>query len=278
MEENCELNFLSNGKKIIFIYIFVFVVVMILNEKVCFSDNSIVFDFNTSHTLCLQNDRNCSNINSLKLEKTMVIDGMELSSQGKYILSEDILKNDHYFIYLVNKKTTLPKEYKPSDLRKVNIPFTNSKTMEMCMRDEAASALEKLYKDALKDGIYLKGVSGYRSYSLQNKIFSYNVSTKGFKESTKYSAKAGESEHQTGLAVDLSCRSINYLLEDTFAETEEGKWLQDNCYKYGFILRYPKGKEHVTGYEYEPWHIRYVGKELAQYLIENNLTLDEFYS
>lgn len=270
--------FILNRKKNIFTYIFVFVVVIMINKRVCFSEENINFDFNNSHTLCLQNDKNCANINSLKLEKTTILGDMELSSQGKYMLSNEILKDDHFFIYLVNKKTTLPKEYKPSDLRKVNIPFTNSKYMEMCMREEAASALEKLYKDAKDDDIYLKGVSGYRSYSLQNEIFSYNVSTKGFKESTKYSAKAGESEHQTGLAVDVSCKSINYLLEDTFAETDEGIWIQENCYKYGFILRYPKGKEKVTGYEYEPWHIRYVGKDLAQYLTENDLTLDEFYN
>ena len=82
---------------------------------------------------------------------------------------------------------------------------------------------------------------------------------------------AGTSEHQTGLAIDISCSSIQGMLSDKFADTKEGKWVSDNCYKYGFIIRYPKNKSNVTGYGYEPWHIRYVGKELAKYLYDNNI-------
>jgi hypothetical protein len=92
-----------------------------------------------------------------------------------------------------------------------------------------------------------------------------------------YSAAPGNSEHQTGLAIDVSCKSINFGLTNSFASTPEGLWLKDNCWRFGFILRYPKDKEHITGYAYEPWHIRYVGVPLAYYLYNNNLTLEEYY-
>ena len=88
---------------------------------------------------------------------------------------------------------------------------------------------------------------------------------------------AGTSEHQTGLAIDISCPTMNGILTDKFGETKEGKWVAENSYKYGFIVRYPKNKSNITGYGYEPWHIRYVGTELAKYLFDNNITLDEYY-
>lgn len=92
----------------------------------------------------------------------------------------------------------------------------------------------------------------------------------------KYSAKPGMSEHQTGLAIDLSTPSIKNELVEKFDTTKEGIWLRDNCYKYGFIIRYPKSKEDITGYAYEPWHVRYVGKEVAQEIYDKALTLEEY--
>uniref|UniRef100_UPI004027E718 D-alanyl-D-alanine carboxypeptidase family protein n=1 Tax=Butyribacter sp. TaxID=2822465 RepID=UPI004027E718 len=145
------------------------------------------------------------------------------------------------------------------------------------MRKAAASALEKLFAGAKEQNISLKGVSAYRSYSRQKEIYNRNVSTKGKKKANQVSAFPGSSEHQTGLTIDVSADSIGCALEQSFGKTIEGKWLASNCYKYGFTIRYPKEKEDITGYSYEPWHIRYVGKNLAKRLYKKKLTLEEYY-
>lgn len=178
----------------------------------------------------------------------------------------------------VNKEYALPKDYKPSELVTPNIYFNLISYDERTqMRPEASEAIELLFQAAEKDGYLLSGVSGYRSYSRQKKIFTNNIVTKGKTHTLKYSAVPGTSEHQTGLAMDISCKSLRYNLLSTFAETPEGKWVADNAHRFGYIIRYAKGKADITGYAYEPWHIRYVGKDLATYLYENDLTLEEYY-
>lgn len=140
-------------------------------------------------------------------------------------------------------------------------------------------ALEDLFR-ALKEeeGLTLYAVSGYRSYTLQYEIYGGHLARgREINETNLYSAAPGKSEHQTGLAMDVSCKSLGYRLVESFANTPEGTWLRENCWRFGFILRYQKGKEHITGYAYEPWHLRYVGVPLAYYLYTNNLTLEEYY-
>lgn len=178
----------------------------------------------------------------------------------------------------VNKEHALPKDYKPDDLVIPNIHFNlltyDERTM---LRAEAAKAIEKLFAAAEKDNCHLAGVSGYRSYARQYKIFTNNIATQGKEHTLQYSAVPGTSEHQTGLSMDVSTKSQNYQLSDKFADSDEGKWLAENAYKYGFIIRYPKDKADITGYAFEPWHIRYVGRGLSYYLYKNKLTLDEYY-
>jgi D-alanyl-D-alanine carboxypeptidase len=178
----------------------------------------------------------------------------------------------------VNKEYCLPKDYKPKNLVTPNIRFDityyDEKTL---MRPEAAKALEKLFAAAEKNGYTLFGVSAYRSFDRQYKIFTNNIATQGKEHTLMYSAVPGTSEHQTGLAIDVSVASLNNKLSDEFADTPEGKWLAHNSYKYGFIIRYTKDKAAITGYAYEPWHIRFVGRGLAYYLYTNQLTLDEYY-
>ena len=125
--------------------------------------------------------------------------------------------------------------------------------------------------DAKALGLNIPLVSGYRSYETQEKLYNKYVKKDGEKKANTYSAKPGESEHQTGLAFDIGS------VDRSFANTIEAKWLAENAYLYGFIIRYPKDKEEITGYNYEPWHLRYVGQELAKYLKKNNLTLEEYY-
>lgn len=179
---------------------------------------------------------------------------------------------------LVNRNYLLPEEYVPEDLVKPNITFSYYGVYEKSyMRKVAATALEKLFAAASEEGIRLKGVSAYRSYSRQKAIYNRNVSTKGEKNANRVSAIPGSSEHQTGLTIDVSASSVGCALEERFGDSTEGKWLAKNSYKYGFIIRYPKGKEDITGYSYEPWHIRYVGKNLAKHLYKKKLTLEEYY-
>ncbi len=174
---------------------------------------------------------------------------------------------------LVNKFNKLSEDYIPDDLEVITLEFNPDGLM---LRHEARLAFEKMCSDAYQEGIYLKAISTYRSYYYQWKIYLKNITPyqsleEYQQERDKVSARPGHSEHQTGLAVDIND------LEQAFEATPEGRWLAENSYQYGFILRYPKGKEEITGYDYEPWHFRYLGNELARSVYFSELTYDEFY-
>lgn len=155
-------------------------------------------------------------------------------------------------ILVVNKTYSLPSTYSPD------------------VDSEASAALMEMFQAAKADGITLEVVSGYRSYERQNTLYNNYVARDGVKAADTYSARAGHSEHQTGLAFDLNS------LEESFGETKEGIWLREHCWEYGFIIRYPKGKEDITGYMYEPWHVRYLGKSTAKSVFESGLCLEEY--
>ncbi|GIN72070.1 hypothetical protein J14TS2_25450 [Bacillus sp. J14TS2] len=180
---------------------------------------------------------------------------------------------------LVNKQYKLPDNYEPDDLVYPDVPFVFSEKIEKRkMRKEAAKALEKMFAGAEKDEIYLAGASGYRSQETQMTVYNNYVNADGKEEADRYSARPGHSEHQTGLAIDLSGISAECVIEDCFADTAEAKWIADHAHEYGFIIRYPKDKENLTGYMYEPWHIRYIGKDLAKEIVEQDITLEEYYN
>lgn len=168
---------------------------------------------------------------------------------------------------IVNKKLALPKDYQPANLDEVN---------GIKLRSHAAKDLKKLLKEAASVNVNLNVISGYRSYSDQASIYDSAVQGFGKTEADKQSARPGYSEHQTGLAVDLGTGSCD--LEVCFGETPAGKWLANNAHKYGFIIRYQKGREHLTGYQYEPWHLRYLGVELASKLMSSDQTLEQYFS
>jgi LAS superfamily LD-carboxypeptidase LdcB len=178
-------------------------------------------------------------------------------------------------ILLVNKKHALPSNYIPSNLINPNVPSADrSKTR---MTPEAAKALEALFAQAKKDNIQLTAISGYRSYARQDEIFSSNVRKYGsVAAANQFSARPGESEHQTGLAMDVSSPSVGNNLTQAYANTREGKWLKENAPKFGFIVRYEKGKEQITGYQFEPWHLRYVGKDASTNIAYRNIVLEEY--
>lgn len=173
------------------------------------------------------------------------------------------------YTQLVNIDHPLACDYVPRDLVAVNIPFDaplgSSKRM-LCR--QAAEAAEELFERSLDMNLCLFGISGYRSYKRQIQL----------NTGSPYVAPPGASEHQTGLALDVSCPAVSLELTESFADTAEGQFLRDYAPLYGFILRYPKGKEKITGYAWEPWHIRYVTKSLALYLSLTGMTLEEYHA
>jgi D-alanyl-D-alanine carboxypeptidase len=181
---------------------------------------------------------------------------------------------------IANKHSQLsPKGYAPSDLVAPNIPLRlTAKDDEMKMRKIAADALKQMYDGAQLEGLKLMVSSGYRSYNFQVSLYNRYVQQQGKAVADSQSARPGFSEHQTGLAVDVEPASRKCEVEACFAKTPEGQWVAMNAYKYGFIVRYQLDKQDVTGYIYEPWHLRYVGKDLAAELHkQNDPTLEEFF-
>lgn len=180
---------------------------------------------------------------------------------------------------LVNKQQALPESYEPKDLVYPNVPFTfTEKIDKRKMRKEAAAALETLFAGAKKDGISLAGVSAYRSYATQKTLYNNYVKQDGEEKAKTYSALPGHSEHETGLAIDVSGSNGKCAAQNCFAVTKEAKWLDSHATEYGFIIRYPDGKESITGYQYEPWHLRYVGTQLSKELAQKNITLEEYFN
>ncbi|WP_017210305.1 M15 family metallopeptidase [Clostridium beijerinckii] len=194
------------------------------------------------------------------------------SSNDKDKLVEVNTANGSEKILLVNEKHGLSGNYTPEGLSIPNIPFSNgSDDEEKHVAGTVVKPLEELVNAAKKDGIILLGNSGYRSYKSQEDIYKNRVISQGKKLADAYVAKPGFSEHQTGLCIDITNKS-GYFGKGT----KEADWLAKNCYRFGFIIRYPYGKKSVTGIEYEPWHIRYVGKEAAKYIHDNGITLEEY--
>ena len=171
---------------------------------------------------------------------------------------------------IVNKYHKLANNYVPSDLEAINKKYNRGNNN--LMRHEARIHFEEMCEDALKDDITIYSGSAYRSYSYQLNLYNRYVNQDGKARADTYSARAGYSEHQTGLATDVMNKKLGYIS----ASDEEYTWLVDNSYKYGFLLRYPKGKENITGYMYEEWHFRYVGTDIAKEIYEQNITYDEY--
>lgn len=182
---------------------------------------------------------------------------------------------------VVNKHRPLqPKTYVPADLVVPDMQLRSNITSdERQVRQVTATALQAMSGAAKKDGNTLTLESGYRSYDFQVNLYNRYVSEQGQAVADTQSARPGFSEHQTGLAADLGgITDPGCNVEQCYADTPEGKWLAANAYKYGFIIRYPSGKDSVTGYEYEPWHVRYVGTDLSTEMHNKGIqTLEEFF-
>ena len=183
------------------------------------------------------------------------------------------------YTILVNKENLLPSDYVPEDLVEIHEPTGSKldKTYVNRLNREVYSAFKDMQKGALKEGYEIFVDSSYRSYEYQERVFNKVVLEKGVEHAQRFVATPGGSEHQTGLAIDIIFRRNNKMIEEQTEEDPEIKWLFMHAHQYGFILRYPKGKEEITGFNFEPWHFRYVGKKLSKELFETHITLEEYY-
>lgn len=178
------------------------------------------------------------------------------------------IDNGNDLFVLVNKYNYLDKSFIPHDLELVS---SNYSTRQLYLKKIAIKPFEEMCADAMTLGITIKASSTYRDYDYQYRLYNYYIKRDGVKKADTYSARPGYSEHQTGLAIDIS--NGNELIKEN---SDEYNYIINNSYKYGFVVRYMKGKEHITGFMFEPWHVRYFGVELATYLYNNNLTYEEY--
>ena len=215
-------------------------------------------------------DRYLNYMNSDKYSYEEVIRVVNTNNDLEYFTDAVSANLEDDLLILVNKYNVLDENYKPDDLKKVNSNYSYWGEL----REEAADAFLTMAKAASKEGLKLINTSPFRSYELQTKLYEGYSKRDGKAAADRYSARPGFSEHQTGLATDIVTPTSTL---NTFKDTKEFAWMQENSYKYGFILRYGKDMEYITGYNYEPWHYRYVGLEAAKIIYEEELTLEEYY-
>ena len=230
------------------------------------------------------------------LEEFYTIDYAKISNYDRYVAFSDLTGNDEEDVVimvnldldkedytdavevkkystdmLINKHRYLSESFEPNDLVEIDSKYTDEKDLKVSRL--ALNAYVSMYEAALKDGCQITINSAYRSYADQEEIVNKYTNAYGQAYVDKYVAKAGFSEHQTGLALDIGSKNSR-----VFENSKEFDWMQNNAYKYGFILRFPKDKENETGYQYESWHYRYVGIDIAKYIKENDISLEEYYA
>lgn len=237
-------------------------------------NNTYIKDLNTIINLSYFKednlDRYLKYLNTSTKDLETSITYVNIGLDNDYYTNVINIDNQDDLAVLVNKYHKLSNNYVPSDLEKINSKYQwLGRSNEL--RKDAREAFEKMCEAATKDNIYIYAGSGYRSYQTQLYLYNTYVKRDGFKAAETYSARASYSEHQTGLAMDIANKSGFISKND-----KEYNWLVKNSYKYGFILRYPEGKENITGYMYEEWHYRYLGTTLAKEVYDSGLTYDEY--
>lgn len=229
-----------------------------------FKEEYLIYD-NIDRYISYQKEHNDMSVKNIVATVNVGGDNEHYTNINETNLDDDLLM-------LVNKYNHISDDYVPSDLEDVRNWYAYG-TNEI--REEVYDSFLDMFYDAKEEGLTLIITSGYRNYDVQKELYEEYQEMYGKTEADRVAARPGYSEHQTGLALDI----VTYdVIMEEFEETEEFKWMQENAYKYGFILRYPKGKESITGYDYESWHYRYVGIETATKIHELDITFDEYYT
>ena len=206
-----------------------------------------------------------------KLSIEKVVTDVNIGLDKEYYTNDLPTKNLNTEYILVNKYNYLSENYIPNNLETISKQYALE---NMQLVNYAKDAFEEMAKAAKRENLSIIAMSTYRSYEYQINLYNKYVKLDGKEKADTYSGRAGYSEHQTGLAVDVYNGKESYT---NFEITEEFKWMQENAYKYGFILRFPKDKTKETGYDYESWHYRYVGKDIANYIHKNKISYEEYY-
>ena len=211
-------------------------------------------------------------------EKRLEQQPAKLDLESSFYENVITVSNGDSKLVLVNKNYALDSSYAPSDLVLPNVlALGHEQNKTIYLREEASQHLEQLFSAAEQEaGLIFLARSGYRSYETQVSLYQRYVDQNGQEAADRFSARAGHSEHQTGLAIDVTADSVNGQLTTEFGKTAEGIWLKDNAHRFGYIIRYLEGRESETGYQYEPWHIRYVGVEAATEIYQNNCILEQY--
>ncbi len=249
--------------------------------------NRTILEVSSDNTTGYHDALDPINVDQLGLTPEMILENEDLRP-----LVQHLVNNKYNYTYgaigyvqdadsiytLSNKLNHLPADYVPADLVEPEIDFYFAEFLEKKqLRSEAAMHMEELFSAAKEDGYTILGASGYRSYRTQKGIYERNVANRGQEATDKVSARPGHSEHQTGLALDVTLHALNYRLVDELGEMDEGIWLKDHAHEFGFIIRYSQEDTAITGYSYEPWHLRYIGKDVATFIYEHDLTVEELY-
>ena len=211
-------------------------------------------------------------------EKRLEQQPAKLDLESSFYENVITVSNGDSKLVLVNKNYALDSSYAASDLVLPNVlALGHEQNKTLYLREEASQHLEQLFSAAEQEaGLIFLARSGYRSYETQVSLYQRYVDQNGQEAADRFSARAGHSEHQTGLAIDVTADSVNGQLTTEFGKTAEGIWLKDNAHRFGYIIRYLEGRESETGYQYEPWHIRYVGVEAATEIYQNNWILEQY--
>ena len=233
-------------------------------EKTSFEQLSYYKDTNHNRYIRYQNKNP-----NLSIET--IVTYVNIGLDNPYYTYTNKAKDLNKITIIVNKYNYLTRDYVPKNLESIPLSYARS---GMKLVNVAKDAYVEMAKAAEKQKLKLVVTSSYRDYEYQENIYNRYVKSDGKEAADTYSGRPGFSEHQTGLAVDLYNGKKLYT---EFENTKEFDWMQDNAYKYGFILRFPKDKDNITGYQYESWHYRYVGKEIAQYIHEHDITYEEYY-
>lgn len=201
-----------------------------------------------------------------------VVTRVNLNLDLPYYANTKEAKYLNTFYTLVNKYNYLRDDFVPNNLVEMTLPYSKE---GIYLVEEARDNFYKLVDKAKEEGLTIRAISAYRGYTYQKRLYNKYVEADGVNKADTYSARPGFSDHQTGLAIDVDNTISSF---ENFTNTKEYQWMLDNSYKYGFILRYPSGKESITTYQFESWHYRYVGLKLAKKIKASNLTFDEYFT
>lgn len=211
-------------------------------------------------------------INKPDLSMQNVVFTVNLELDIPFYENVRVIANPYDRMVLVNKHNQLPSGFKQNNLVNMDRRYTVSDGKQYLLEKEAYEHFVCMANAARKDGVSIRAVSAYRTEDYQRRLYNKKVRATGGRNADNYSARPGFSEHQTGLAVDINSTKTS------FENTAVFKWLQNHAHEYGYILRYPKDKKWITGYEYEPWHYRYVGTEAAKIMLQEGSTYEQYYA